>query len=178
MFRPKYQCCWWSAACCFGKSCSVFSVHCSPPTVGGGRHGGMLPKLGVLGMPHLLALGGSMPESPSTSLGMEETKGWAWRVGRWARYEDTFGFSEDNEHSFASSCHRRRKARHPQHCHQHQHRLHHDLFKWGVISNKLPSPKSSSPFPSPHDEYLRDLSKKNSYKYVCFFTVQLLALWI
>ena len=34
---------------------------------------------------------------------MEETKGVEWRVFGWACYEDTFGFSEDNEHSFASS---------------------------------------------------------------------------
>ena len=40
---------------------------------------------------------------PASELGMEETKGVEWRVFGWACYEDTFGFSEDNEHSFASA---------------------------------------------------------------------------
>ena len=89
MFRPKYQC-WWPDCC---LSCSVFSVHCSPPTVVSDMRA--CPSMVSWACRTSL----SMPASLSASSGMKETKGWVWR----ARYEDTFSFSEDNEHSFAST---------------------------------------------------------------------------
>ena len=63
MFRPKYQSC---------KSCSVFSVHCSPPTVASDM--GACPILVSWACRTSL----SMPANPSASLGMKETKGWVW----------------------------------------------------------------------------------------------------
>ena len=88
MFRPKYQC-WWPACCLLSILGPLLSSH-----DGGGRHGACPIQVSWACRTSL-----SMPTNPSASLGMKETKGLVWR----ARYEDTFGFSEDNENSFAST---------------------------------------------------------------------------
>ena len=107
MFRPKYQSC---------KSCSVFSVHCSPPTVGG--MGACPAQAWCPGHAAPPCIRLQHAREPVSAPGHGGNKGLGGLGALY--YEDTFCLLRGQSAFLCISCHRRRKARHLKYCRQEQ----------------------------------------------------------